>query len=63
MFMPGSNVVHDLMTILIRFREGYVAPSADIKETSLQVELLKSDRGSLRFFWWTDCNITATPDE
>ena len=61
--LSGPNVFHDLVNALRRFKEGYIALAADIKETFLQVEVPKSDRGTLRFFWWTDGDMTATPDE
>ena len=61
--LSGPNVVHDLLNVLLRFREGYIALGADIKKMFSQGKVLKSDKGALRFFWWTDGDITATPDE
>ena len=49
--LSGPNVVHDLVNVLLRFREGYIALAADIKEMFLRVKVPKSDRGALRFFW------------
>ena len=59
----GPNVVHDLVNVLLRFREGYIAPAADIKVLFLQVKVPNSDRGDIRFFWWTDVDMTAMPNE
>ena len=61
--LSGPNVVHDLVNVLLRFREGYIALAADIKEMFPQVKVPKSDRGPLRFFWWTDGDKTTTSDE
>ena len=45
--LSDHNVVHNLVNVLLRFREGYVALAADIKEIFLQIKVPKSDRGAL----------------
>ena len=61
--LSSPNVAHDLVNILLRFRQGYIALTADIKEMFLQVKVPESETGALRFFWWTHGDMTAMPDE
>ena len=61
--LSGPNVIHDLVSVLLRFRERNVAIAADIKEMFLRVKVPKTDRRALRFLRWTDGNINAKPDE
>ena len=61
--LSGPNVIHELVSVLLRFREGYAAMAADIKEMFLRVKVPETVRGALRFLWWTGGNINAKPDE
>ena len=61
--LSGPNVIHDLVIVLLRSREGDAAMPADIKEMFLQVKVTETDRGALRFLWWIDGNINTKPNE
>ncbi|RTG91451.1 uncharacterized protein DC041_0006044 [Schistosoma bovis] len=58
-----SNTVNSLIGELLRFRSGYVALAADIKEMFLQVKIPRQDRGAFRRLWWKDGDIRRTSKE
>ncbi|XP_073942489.1 uncharacterized protein [Choristoneura fumiferana] len=49
--LTGPDLLQSLFGVLLRFREGKIAITADIREMFLQIEVEESDRDSLRFLW------------
>ncbi|GBP10287.1 hypothetical protein EVAR_91944_1 [Eumeta japonica] len=49
--LTGPDLIRSLLGVLVRFRQGRVAVSADIKEMFLRVKIREEDRDSLRFLW------------
>ena len=49
--LKGPNLLCDLPSILMLFREKAVSLSSDIKQMFLQVSVKKEDRSALRFLW------------
>ena len=58
---PRPDMIADLLGVLFRLRRGAIAMAADIEEMLLQVKLLPSDRSKMRFLWWHNGNLSATP--
>ncbi|GBP67850.1 hypothetical protein EVAR_86676_1 [Eumeta japonica] len=58
--LTGPDLIRSLLGVLVRFRQGRVAVSADIKEMFLRVKIRK-DRDSLRFLWRN--NMHENPQE
>ena len=56
--LSGPDTLTDLVGILLRFRRGSVAVTADIEEMFLQVKLHPSDRAKMRFLWWDNGDLT-----
>jgi len=50
----GQNFLSNLMGILLRFRYGEYAFTADIEKAFLQLNLHPDDRDAVRFFWFSD---------
>lgn len=48
----GPNLIEQIPTILLRFREEAIAVVADIRRAFLQIEVKNDDRQFLRFLWW-----------
>ncbi|GBP22936.1 hypothetical protein EVAR_95336_1 [Eumeta japonica] len=59
--LTGPDLIRSLLGVLVRFRQGRVAVSADIKEMFLRVKIRKEDRDSLRFLWRN--NMHENPQE
>ena len=59
--MQGPALMNDLLGVLIRFREGKIALSADIEAMFLQVLVDPQDRDALRFLWWPRGDLTKPP--
>ena len=59
--LPGPDTIADLLGVLLRFTRGAIAMAADILEMFLQVKLPPSDRSKMRFLWWDNGNLAATP--
>ncbi|GBP10058.1 hypothetical protein EVAR_77495_1 [Eumeta japonica] len=54
--LTGPDLIRSLLGVLVRFRQGRVAVSADIKEMFLWVKIREEDRDSLRFLWRNNMN-------
>lgn len=59
--MQGPDLMNDLLGILIRFREGRIALSADIEAMFHQVLVDPRDRDALRFLWWPQGDFAKPP--
>ncbi|GBP12287.1 hypothetical protein EVAR_75581_1 [Eumeta japonica] len=59
--LTGPDLIRSLLGVLVRFRQGRVAVSADIKEMFLRVKIREEDRDSLRFLWRN--NMNENPQE
>ncbi|GBP48109.1 hypothetical protein EVAR_74614_1 [Eumeta japonica] len=59
--LTGPDLIRSLLGVLVRFRQGRVAVSADIKEMFLRVKIREEDRDSLRFLWRN--NMHENPQE
>ena len=49
--LKGPDLLSNLVGIILRFREGHIAISADIEQMFMQVKVAPSDRSYLRFLW------------
>lgn len=54
LLLPGPDLLQSLLGILLRFREGRIAMTADIKEMFPQTRIRTQDRDSLRYLWRSD---------
>ena len=61
--LQGPNMVSNLVEILLRFRQGPVALSADIEDMFLQVKVPEEDQGALKFLWWPDGDPSNTVEQ
>ena len=52
--MTGPSLTKKLVDVLVRFRKGQFAYTADIVKAFLQVGLQEVDRGYTRFLWVKD---------
>ncbi|GBP43715.1 hypothetical protein EVAR_29696_1 [Eumeta japonica] len=59
--LTSPDLIRSLLDVLVRFRQGRVAVSADINEMFLRVKIKKEDRDSLRFLWQN--NLNENPQE
>ena len=57
----GPDLTNQLYGILLRFREGKVAVTADIEAMFHQVFVKPADRDVLRFLWWRDGDLNTSP--
>ncbi|XP_062527207.1 uncharacterized protein LOC134199716 [Bombyx mori] len=51
LLLPGPDLLQPLLDILLRFREGRIALTADIQEMFPQVRVREQDRDALRYLW------------
>ena len=61
--LQGPDHTSNLVGVLLRFRSRRVAVMADIKGMFHQVKVPLRDCDSLRFLWWPDGNLEASPEE
>ena len=52
------NLTNQVISILIRFRQGKVAFVADIEKVFFQALISKEHRSLLRFLWWQDGSLS-----
>ena len=53
------DLVHKLFGVLLRFREGTIAVSADVKQMFHQVRVPEHDRDAFRFLWFPAGDLRA----
>ena len=58
--LPGPDLNNKLLGVMLRFRQGKVAVSADIGSIFYQVKVDKRDRNASRFLWWKERGEQAT---
>ena len=63
MLLQGPDLTNNLVGVLLRFRQGEVAFTADVKSMFHQVKVPVDDRDFLRFLWWSDKDRKSEPDE
>ena len=61
MLLQGPDLVNNLVGVLLRFREGKIALSADIEKMFYCVKIPTSDSNFLRFYWYKDDDIYSQP--
>ena len=49
--LKGPDLINNLVSILIQFRLGKYAVTADIEQMFHQIKVKKSDQDALRFLW------------
>ena len=59
--LSGPDMTNSLIGVLLRFRLGKFAFTADIKSMFLQVYVDPKDWDALRFLWWPDNDLTLPP--
>ena len=59
--LQGPDFMNSLSGILMRFRLGKVALSADIEGMFNQVKTTPKDRDALRLLWWPEGNLDQPP--
>jgi len=52
--IEGTNFLSNLLGILLRFRKGRYALTADIEKAFLQLSLHPEDRDAVRFWWYSE---------
>ena len=62
-FIPGPDLIDQLVGILIRFKEEQVAIMGDIEATFHQARIPKCQRSMLRFLWWEGNNFNKQPTD
>ena len=63
MLLQGPDLTNSLVGVLMRFRQGEVALTADVKAMFHQVKVPREDRDFLRFLWWSDGDRERVPTE
>ena len=59
--MQGPDLVNNLLSVLVRFRQDSIALVADIEGMFHQIRLKPSHLNALRFLWWPSGNLYETP--
>ena len=55
--LQGPDLTNSLMGVLLRFRQEKIAIMGDIATMFYQVQVPRSDRDCLRFFWWPNADL------
>ena len=56
--LQGPDLTNTLLDVLLRFRQGKVAFTGDIKSMFFQVKVDPRDCDSLRFLWWPSNDLS-----
>ena len=59
--LQGPDLANDLLDVLMRFREGAAAFTADVEAMFYQVKVPSEDRDFLRFLWWPEGDLKMRP--
>ncbi|XP_026094281.1 uncharacterized protein LOC113066585 [Carassius auratus] len=59
--LTGPDLTNTLVGVLCRFRKGQVAIMCDVERMFHQFHVAPKDRDYLRFLWWEDGNMEASP--
>ena len=59
--LQGPDLTNDLLDVLMRFRDGHVAFTADVEAMFYQVSVPREDRDFLRFLWWPNGDLEMRP--
>lgn len=59
--LQGPDLTNSLLGVLLRFRQGKFAFTADIEKMFYMVKLPESDRDFMRFLWYKDDDIRSEP--
>ena len=59
--MQGPDLVNNLLSVLVRFRQDSIALVADIEGMFHQIRVKPSHLNALRFLWWPSGNLNKTP--
>lgn len=54
----GPNLTEQVLPVLLRFRVGEDATTADIRQAFQMISVKEEDRDALRFLWWRDGSCT-----
>ena len=55
--LTGPDLLNNLVGLLLRFRENYIAITADFEAMFMQVSIIETDQPSIRFLWPTERSI------
>nr|XP_027210594.1 uncharacterized protein LOC113803983 [Penaeus vannamei] len=61
--LQGPDLTNALIGVILRFRQGQYAVTADIEEMFHQVKVPPEDRDVLRFLWWPGGDTSRAPVE
>ena len=59
--LSGPDLSNQIVGILVKFRENYVAIMADIEAMFYQVFVANQDKNLLSFLWWENGDIKEQP--
>ena len=59
--LSGPDLTNQIVGILVKFREDYVAIMADIEAMFYQVFVANQHRSLLSFLWWENADIKKQP--
>lgn len=61
--LQGPDLTNNLLGVLLRFRQGMVAFTADIKKMFYQIKVPHSQRDYLRFLWFPNSDLNKEVEE
>ena len=59
--LSGPDLTNQIMDLLVKFKEDYVAIMGDIKVTFYQVFVANQHRSLISFLWWENRGIKRQP--